>query len=59
VAKSSARAFMWLSLASARGDVKANAEVADMSRSMSTEVLTQAREMMQGCEASNYRKCEY
>jgi TPR repeat protein len=59
VAKSSARAFMWLSLASARGDAKAKAEVQEMSHTMSAEQLAQAREMMQACEASDYRNCEY
>ena len=59
VAKSSAHAFMWLSLASARGDAKAKAEVAEMSRTMSAAELAQAREMMQACEASDYRNCEY
>ena len=59
VAKNSAHAFMWLSLASARGDVKAKAEVADMSRTLSAEELAQAREMMQACEASDYRNCAY
>src|SRR5690242_14507104 len=55
VAKSSARAFMWLSLASARGDARAKAEAQEISRTMSLEELARAREMMQGCEASNYR----
>jgi TPR repeat protein len=59
VAKSSARAFMWLSLASARGDARAKAEAQEISRTMSLEELARAREMMQGCEASNYRDCEY
>jgi TPR repeat protein len=59
VAKSSARAFMWLSLASARGDAKARDEALEMSRTMSAEELAQAREMMQACEASDYRNCEY
>ncbi|HEY2247320.1 MAG TPA: hypothetical protein VGH70_07755 [Bradyrhizobium sp.] len=59
VAKSSAHAFMWLSLASARGDARAEAEVADMSRTMNAAELAQAREMMRACEASDYRNCEY
>jgi len=50
---------MWLSLASARGDSKAKAELHEVSRSMTAEELAQAREMMQACEASNYRNCEY
>ena len=28
-------------------------------KSMTAEELSQAREMMQACEASNYRDCEY
>ena len=59
VRKSAAHAFMWLSLASARGDAKAKADVAEMSRTISAEELAQAREMMQACEASDYRNCEY
>jgi TPR repeat protein len=59
VAKSSAHAFMWLSIASARGDAVAKAELADVARSMSPEEVARAREMMQACEASNYRSCEY
>jgi hypothetical protein len=59
VAKSSAHAFMWLSLAAARGDAVARTEMTDMSRTMSAAELAQAREMMQACEASDYRNCEY
>jgi uncharacterized protein len=59
VAKSSARAFMWFSLASARGDAQAKAELHEMSPTMTAEELAQAREMMQACEASDYRNCEY
>ena len=59
VTKSSAHAFMWLSLASARGDAKAKVELRDMSRSMTPEELAHAREMMQACEVSNYRSCAY
>jgi TPR repeat protein len=59
VAKSSAHAFMWLSLAAARGDAVAKAEAQEMSRTMSAAELAQARQMMQACEASDYRNCEY
>jgi len=59
VAKSSAHAFMWLSMASARGDAAAKSELADVARSMSPEEVARAREMMQACETSNYRSCEY
>jgi len=59
VAKSVPHAFMWLSLASARGDAKAKAELREISRSMTADELAQAREMMRACEASDYRNCEY
>jgi TPR repeat protein len=59
VAKSSAHAFMWLSIAAARGDADARTEMNEMARSMSAAELAQAREMMQTCEASDYRNCEY
>jgi TPR repeat protein len=59
VAKSSAHAFMWLSIAAARGDADARTEMNEMSRTMSAAELAQAREMMQACEASDYRNCEY
>jgi TPR repeat protein len=59
VTKSTSHAFMWLSLASARGNARAKVELHDMSRSMSAEELAHAREMMQACEASNYRSCAY
>jgi hypothetical protein len=59
VAKSSAHAFMWLSIAAARGDAAARTEMTEMSRTMSAQELAQAREMMQACEASDYRNCEY
>jgi hypothetical protein len=59
VAKSSAHAFMWLSLAAARGDAAARTEMTEMSRTMSAKELAQAREMTLACEASDYRSCEY
>src|SRR6266568_8277677 len=59
VAKSSARAFMWFSLASKRGDAKAKAELREVSLDMTQAELSQARQMMQACEASEYRNCEY
>ena len=59
VAKSSAHAFMWLSVAAARGDAVARAEAQELSRNMSAQELAQARELMQACEASDYRNCEY
>src|SRR5260221_7594870 len=59
VAKSSARAFMWFSLAAKRGDAKAKAELREVSEGMSPAEISQARDMMLACEVSNYRTCEY
>jgi TPR repeat protein len=59
VAKNPARAHMWFSFAAARGDAKAKAELRDMSRTMTATEISQAQEMAQACEASNYRQCEY
>ena len=59
VAKSSAHAFMWFSIAAARGDTDARTEMNEMARTMSAKELAQAREMMRTCEASDYRNCEY
>jgi TPR repeat protein len=59
VARSSARAFMWFSLAAKRGDAQAKAELGEVSRDMTPTEIAQAREMMQACEASNYRDCAY
>ena len=59
VARSPARAFMWFSLAARRGDAKAKEGLRDVEKSMTPQELIQAREMAEGCEASNYRNCEY
>jgi TPR repeat protein len=59
VARSSVRAFLWFSRAAARGDAHATAELREVSQTMTAEELSQAREMAQTCEASNYRSCEY
>src|SRR5436190_13563728 len=59
VARSSARAFMWFSLAAKKGDVGAKASLQEMSKEMTPAQMTQANEMMAACEASNYRDCEY
>jgi len=59
VARSSKRAFMWFSLAAARGDARAKAELHEVSRDMTPSEIAHANEMMQTCEASNYRQCEY
>ena len=58
-APSPARASMWFSLAAKRGDAKAKAGLRDVSKSMTPGEISQARQMAQACEASNYRSCEY
>jgi TPR repeat protein len=59
VARSSARAFMWFSLAAKKGDPSAKASLQEMSKDMTPAEMSQATEMMSACEASNYRDCEY
>lgn len=59
VARNSVRAFAWFSLAAAHGDRDAKAKLRDVSKTMTAEELSQAREMAQACEASDYRNCEY
>ena len=59
VAKSSAHAFMWLSLAASRGDTRAKAELKTVSATMTAEDMARAKVMMQACETSDYRNCEY
>ena len=59
VSRSPVRAFLWFSRAAARGDAQAKAELREVSQTMTPEELSQAREMAQACEASNYRSCEY
>jgi TPR repeat protein len=59
VAKSSAHAFMWLSLAASRGDAQARDELKTVSATMTPEDVARANAMMQACETSEYRNCEY
>jgi len=59
VQPSPSRAFMWFSLAARRGDVQAKAGLRDLSKAMTPAEISQARQMAQACEASNYRGCEY
>ena len=59
VAKSSTHAFMWLSLAASRGNTRAKAELKTVAATMTPEDVARANEMMQSCEASDYRNCEY
>ena len=59
VPKNPARAHMWFSVAAARGDATAKAELREVSRAMTAQEISQAKEMAKACEASNYRACEY
>jgi TPR repeat protein len=59
VARSSAKAFMWFSLAAKKGDTEAKANLQEVSKDMSAADMAHAREMMAACEASDYRNCEY
>ena len=59
VAKSSAHAFMWLSLAASHGDPKARAELKMVSATITPDDMARGTAMMQACVASDYRTCEY
>jgi TPR repeat protein len=59
VARNSVRAFAWFSLAAAHGDREAKAKLHDVSQTMTPEEISQAKQMAQACEASDYRNCEY
>jgi len=59
VARNSVRAFAWFSLAAAHGDRDAQAKLQAVSKTLTPEELSQAREMAKACEASDYRSCEY
>jgi TPR repeat protein len=59
VARNSVRAFAWFSLAAAHGDSEARAKLTEVSKTMTSDELSQAKEMAQACEASDYRNCEY
>src|SRR5450432_3293973 len=59
VARNSVRAFAWFSLAAAHGDSDARAKLTEVSKTMTSDELSQAKEMAQACEASDYRSCEY
>jgi TPR repeat protein len=59
VSRSPVRAFLWFSRAAARGDAKAKAQLREVSQTLTPEELSQARQMAQACEASDYRNCEY
>jgi len=59
VARNSIRAFIWLSRAAARGDAGAKTELHEVSQTMTPQEISEAQQMAQACEASNYRSCEY
>jgi TPR repeat protein len=59
VSRNPARAFVWFSSAAAKGDAKAKAELHQVAKTMTPEELSQAKQMAQACEASDYRSCEY
>jgi TPR repeat protein len=59
VTPSSARAFMWFSVAAARGDATAKVKLREMTNEMTPAEMSHAKEMMAACEASDYRNCEY
>ena len=59
VQPSPSRAFMWFIFAARRGDVQAKAGLRDVSKAMTPVEISQARQMAQACQASNYRGCEY
>ena len=59
VVRSSLRAFIWFNRAAVRGDASAKDGLRDVSQTMTPQELSQAREMAQACEASDYRNCEY
>lgn len=59
VARSSAHAFLWFSLAAKKGDPSAKASLQEMSKEMTSAEMAHAEEMMAACETSDYRDCEY
>jgi uncharacterized protein len=59
VARNSVCAFAWLSRAAARGERHAAAQLREVSRLMTPEEISLAKEMAKACEASEYRSCEY
>jgi TPR repeat protein len=59
VARNSVRAFAWFSLAAAHGDREAQAKLREVSKTLTPEEVSQAKEMAEACGASDYRNCEY
>lgn len=58
VARSSAKAFMWFSLAAKKGDTQAQTNLQRVTKEMSSAEMAQAKQMTVVCEASLYRDCE-
>jgi hypothetical protein len=50
---------MWFSFAAKRGDAAAKTELHEVSKAMTPAEMSQAESMMQTCESSDYRNCEY
>jgi TPR repeat protein len=59
VARNSVHAFIWFSRAAARGDARAKTELHEVSQTMTPQEISEAQQMAQACEASDYRSCEY
>jgi TPR repeat protein len=59
VKRSPTRAFVWLNRAASSGNHQASAELRAVSQSMTAAELSRARAVMEACEASDYRSCEY
>ncbi len=57
VARNSARAFIWYSVAAKRGDAKAKAGLREVTQAMTPQEVSTARDMAQAC--AGYRSCEY
>ena len=58
VVRSSAHAAMWLTLASHRGNSRADRELRKVMKTMTPQELGQVQAMTQSCEASNFTYCE-
>ena len=59
VAHNTVRALAWFSVAAKRGDHEAEASMRELSKTMTPDEVSQARDMAVACETSNYRNCEY
>jgi TPR repeat protein len=59
VARNSVRALAWFSVAAKQGDRDAREKMQEISKTMTPEERSQARDMADACETSNYRAREY